>query len=60
MINVAIVEDEKAAADKLLAYLGEYGKATGNAFATKVYASAEAFLANYSMDTDIVFMDIEL
>ena len=60
MINVTIVEDEKHEADKLRGYLERYCAAHGVGFDTKVFSSAEAFLASYRTDTDIVFMDIEL
>lgn len=60
MINVAIVEDEKEAAEILLGYLDRYTKEKGAEFHPLCYENPIKFLANYTSNYDIVFMDIEL
>lgn len=60
MINIAIVEDEKAAANILKEYLARFFAESGGTFAADWYDGAVNFLSNYKAVYDIVFMDIEL
>ena len=58
MINIAIVEDEKAASDVIRGYLDDFGKKSGEEFNVTVFRDAVAFLDNYKPVFDLVFMDI--
>ena len=60
MRNVAIVEDEQEAADKLTSFLTRYGEEKNEEFKVFHFKDALLFLSNYNSDYDIVFMDIEL
>lgn len=60
MINVAIVEDEKSAADVLLSYLDKYTEATGVEFHSKCFENPIVFLTEYTGNYDLVLLDIEL
>lgn len=59
MVKIAIVEDEKSAADELSRFLGEYYEEKGGDYRVDVYGDALSFLAAYD-GYDVVFMDIEL
>ena len=58
MINVAIVEDEKPAAELIGSYLQEFGRQEEEEFSVRVFGDAVSFLENYKPDFDLVFMDI--
>ncbi len=60
MINIAIVEDENAAADILSGYIAEYESTAGEDMRVVRFTNAIDFLSNYKANYDIVFMDIEL
>lgn len=60
MINVAIVEDEKNASDLIISYIHKFETETDIKFNIVHFADPVGFLANYSSNYDIVFMDIEL
>lgn len=65
MINIAVVEDEKAASDALVAYIGRYEKESGESFRIVTYPDAKTLLAEMEESRsgklyDIVFMDILL
>ena len=60
MINVAIVEDEKKAAELLVSYFGKYGKEYGVDFRTVCFDNPVDFLTKYSAGYDMVMMDIEM
>ena len=60
MRNVAIVEDEKEAADTLENFLGRFGKECGEQFNVVRYSGAVTFLSAEQNRFDMVFMDIEL
>lgn len=62
MVNVAIVEDEDAAAAILSNCLDKYASAKreGVEFSVCRYHDAVSFLENYRSRFDIVFMDIQL
>lgn len=60
MLNIAIVEDEGAAARSLVSALERWSSEKGEAVKTTVFDYAESFLNNYKPVYDIVFMDIKL
>lgn len=62
MIRVAVVEDEKEAADLLESQLARYEKESGGGslFSVTRFDNAITFLTNYRPVYDIVFMDIEM
>jgi len=60
MYKVAIVEDEKDAADILCKCLDRYGEEFNISFEKTCYADAEKFLTDYRLQYDIIFMDIEM
>ena len=60
MLNVAIVEDEKEAAELLKKQLNRYAAENGEAVKCTVFSYGEAFLNNYKPTYDLVFMDIML
>lgn len=60
MLRVAIVEDEQAAAEKLLGHFRRYEQEQGQGFETEVYPNALQFLDHYRPAYDIVFMDVEM
>ena len=60
MINVAVVEDEKNAAELLVSYFGKYGKEYGVDFRTVCFDNPVDFLTKYSAGYDMVMMDIEM
>ena len=60
MRNVAIVEDEQDAADRLRSFLWRYGEERNEQFNVFHFTDAIRFLTNYSANYDFVFMDIEL
>lgn len=60
MINVAIVEDDNAAAKLLSDMLLDYQIAGGEKFNVVRFNDAVSFLTNYRQVYDIIFMDIEM
>lgn len=60
MWKAAVVEDEREAAERIAEYLGRFGEENGETFDVSYYGDAEAFLAGYDPECDIVFMDIQL
>ena len=60
MWKAAVVEDEREAAERIAEYLGRFGEENGETFDGSYYGDAEAFLAGYDPECDIVFMDIQL
>ncbi|MBW3083335.1 LytR/AlgR family response regulator transcription factor [Bifidobacterium phasiani] len=60
MLKVAIIEDERPAADLLARYVERYGEESGVEFDITVYGEPTTFLDTYRPDYDIVFMDIEM
>ena len=60
MWKAAVVEDEREAAERIADYLGRFGEENGETFDVSYYGDAEAFLAGYDPECDIVFMDIQL
>lgn len=60
MINIAIIEDEASATEKLLGYLGELSEKCGEEFHTVTFENPLLFLTGYKPNYDLVLMDIEL
>lgn len=60
MYNIAILEDDAAAAKSLQYILNTYASKNNVAFNVKVYTNAEMFLADTKTSYDIAFMDVEL
>lgn len=60
MFNIAILEDDAAAAKSLQYILNTYASKNDVVFNTKVYTNAELFLADTKVSFDIAFMDVEL
>lgn len=60
MLNIAITEDDKDAAEKLKAALVRYGEEKGEAVVCTVFSCVEAFLSDYKPKYDVVFLDIML
>ncbi|MDF2512659.1 MAG: putative two-component system response regulator [Herbinix sp.] len=59
MISIAIVEDDKIAADTLERYLNKYSQTLEDKFQITWYQDALAFLEGYR-GVDLVFMDIQM
>lgn len=59
-LTVAVVEDHKETAEKLLSFFDRYAKENGYLFHTKHFSNAEVFLSSYRDSFDIVLMDIEM
>lgn len=60
MKNIAIVEDEDAAAEALASYIEKYSAATGQSFNVARFKSGNDFLADYKQVYAVVFMDIQM
>lgn len=59
-MNIAIVEDEKEAQDKLVSYIERFSNEKNVTCNTSVFANFILFLTNYKPVYDVVFLDIEL
>lgn len=59
MISIAIVEDDKTAADTLQKFLDKYKEESGEKFQSTWYQDAVTFLESYR-GVDLVFMDIQM
>ena len=60
MVRIAIVDDEREAAEALDGMISRYAKEAGVAIDTILFSNAVLFLTNYQANYDIVFMDIEM
>lgn len=60
MINVAIVEDDDAAAESLAGFIARAGQDTGEGFCVTRFRNALDLISDYKAQFDILFMDIEL
>lgn len=60
MKKIAIVEDDKVSADKLIENLQAFGLNCGETFEIEWFSEPIAFLDKYKAEYDIVFLDIEL
>ena len=58
--NIAIVEDEQAAAERLTAYIQRYAGEFGQQFNITRFCDGEAFLQNYKTIYAVVFLDIQM
>lgn len=60
MKNIAIVEDEDAAAEALAEHIGQYAKLNGQEFRIERFHDAVEFLCGYKPLYSVVFMDIQM
>lgn len=60
MINVVILEDEKAAAERLKSYIDRFSSEKSVCFNVTVYDNAVSMLEGYKADADIIFVDIQM
>jgi len=60
MVNVAIVEDEKDAADNLVTFLKRYEKERRVRFSSTVFSNGLDFLNHRSGEYQLIFMDIQM
>ncbi len=60
MINVAIIEDEAVATQKLTWFLEQFSRNTGEKFHVLTFENPLLFLNNYKPNYDLVLMDIGL
>ncbi len=60
MYRVAIVEDEREAAENLRYYIERYGSERGCQFIIQIFGNGVDFISDYTANYDMVFMDIEL
>lgn len=58
--NIAIVEDEHAAAERLTAYIQRYAGEFRQQFNITRFCDGEAFLQNYKTIYAVVFLDIQM
>lgn len=60
MVRISIVEDEDETAKRTEEYLYRYASEHGKEISVARFSDAESFIENYTVDCDVVFMDIEL
>ncbi|MCD8307940.1 MAG: LytTR family DNA-binding domain-containing protein [Clostridia bacterium] len=60
MYRVAIIEDEKDAAEKLQRFIEKYGQEKSLSFNIQIFGNGVDFITDYTANYDIVFMDIDL
>lgn len=60
MINIAIVEDDKAVVAQLKEYIAKYMSENDIDYTAEVFGSAESFLFGGANSFDIILMDIQL
>ncbi len=60
MRRIAIIEDEKAAAESIQKLVRDYGEAQGNQFLCSWFPDAESFLESFKAEYDLIFLDIKL
>lgn len=60
MKNIAIVEDQDAAAEKLQEYIERYAGQCGQQFSTTRFSNGEDFLRDYRSIYAVVFLDIQM
>lgn len=60
MINVAIVENEKEPAERLIKCLNRFTEENGAQFKTVVFTGGKQFLQDYKGEFDVVFMDVDM
>ncbi len=59
-VNIAIIEDDKEAAARLVKMLDRFGAESGLIMNKRIFGFSTEFLENYKSGYDIVFMDIVL
>lgn len=60
MLHVSIVEDDPSSAKLLGRYVKKYFEETGGEYKLSYFTDGLQFIADYSGNCDIVFMDIEM
>ena len=60
MINVAIIEDDIKAAERLQKHVRQYEVESGEEFSVFAFTDAIDFVSDYAPKYDAIFMDIEL
>lgn len=60
MIRIAIVEDERLYAEKLVEFLHQYEKEEKEVFEITVYTDGDQIVGKYKSQFDIILMDIEM
>lgn len=60
MLHISIVEDDISSAKLLERYVKKYFEESGEAYRLSHYTDGLQFIADYTGDCDIVFMDIEM
>jgi DNA-binding LytR/AlgR family response regulator len=60
MINIAVVEDDKASANVLLTYIDKYRLESLEKITVSLFDNGINFLDEYKSQFDVVFMDIEM
>ncbi|MBP5153544.1 MAG: response regulator transcription factor [Lachnospiraceae bacterium] len=60
VIKIAVIEDERTAAENLEKMILDYGRQRSVSFGVAIFSSAEDFLSGYTPRFDLIFMDIEL
>ena len=60
MRNIAIVEDENAAAALLQGYIQQYAEKSGQEFQIDRFTTGTDFIKNYKSTYSVVFMDIQM
>lgn len=60
MMNIAVVEDQNGAAEKLISYIKKFSELTGQQFNVVRFSTADAFLTECRSVYAVVFMDIQM
>lgn len=60
MKNIAVVEDQDAAAEKLQGYIERYAQQSGQQFHINRFCNGEEFLQDYKSIYAVVFLDIQM
>ena len=60
MRRIAIVEDDREFAEKLIGYLEQYGKERNITFQARYFQDGEDITENYRSDFDLILMDIQM
>ncbi len=60
MRRIAIVEDDRAFAEKLIGYLEQYGKEKNMVFQARYFQDGEDIVEKYKSDFDLILMDIQM
>lgn len=60
MVRVAIVEDDRTYAEKLIKYLSQYEKESGQKLLVRYFQDGEDIVEDYKCSFDIILMDVEM